>query len=512
MTINNFKNFVGICVLTGSLAFGLWGCFGSDSSKKETETETEPTIPSSFVVQLGGVTIASGGDNSGDDVCEAVTVDDSGNIYCAGHTFGALGEPNGGNVDAFIMKLNSSGDLQWVRQLGATTITSGGDSSGYERCYSIALDDSGNIYCAGNTHGALGEANGGSGDVFIMKLNSSGAIQWVTQLGATTTADGGNNSGDDLCNSVVVDDSGNSYCAGYTTGALGEANGGDYDAFIMKLDSSGTLQWVTQLGGTTTATGGNNSGEDFCNSITLDDSGNIYCAGNTSGAMGETNGGFANPDAFVMKLNSSGDLQWVRQLGATTITSVGDSSGDSSGEDFCNSITLDDTGIYCAGETESVLGEAYGGDGDAFIMKLNLSGDVQWVTQLGGTTTASGGNNSGYDACNSVALDDSGNIYCAGHTYGALGEANGGDAHGGSADAFIMKLNSSGDLQWVTQLGGTTATSEGDTSGDDRCTSVALDDSGSIYCAGYTTGALGETNGGDKDAFILKLTSDGELF
>ena len=129
-----------------------------------------------------------------------------------------------------------------------------------------------------------------------------------------------------------------------------------------------------------------------------------------------------------------------------------------------------------------------------------------------GLLLLTGGNNSGYDACNSVALDDSGNIYCAGHTYGALGEANGGDAHGGSADAFIMKLNSSGDLQWVTQLGGTTATSEGDTSGDDRCTSVALDDSGSIYCAGYTTGALGETNGGDKDAFILKLTSDGELF
>ena len=53
---------------------------------------------------------------------------------------------------------------------------------------------------------------------------------------------------------------------------------------------------------------------------------------------------------------------------------------------------------------------------------------------------------------------------------------------------------------------------EGDNSGEDRCDSVALDDSGNIYCAGYTDGALGEPNGGDKDAFILKLTSDGELF
>ena len=53
------------------------------------------------------------------------------------------------------------------------------------------------------------------------------------------------------CNSVALDDSGNIYCAGYTEGALGEANGGGADAFIMKLDSSGGLQWVKQLGGTT---------------------------------------------------------------------------------------------------------------------------------------------------------------------------------------------------------------------------------------------------------------------
>ena len=166
----------------------------------------------------------------------------------------------------------------------------GGDSSGYERCNSVALDDSGNIYCAGYTYGALGEANGGGADAFIMKLNSSGGLQWVKQLGGTTTVNGGDNSGDDYCTSVTLDDSGNIYCAGDTSGALGEANGGGVDAFIMKLNSSGVLQWVKQLGATTTANGGDNSGNDSCNSITLDDSGNIYCAGYTFGA-GEANGG-----------------------------------------------------------------------------------------------------------------------------------------------------------------------------------------------------------------------------
>ena len=82
------------------------------------------------------------------------------------------------------MKLNSSGDLQWVTQLGDTTLGfTGGDNSEYDACVSIALDDSGNSYCAGSTSGALGEANGGSSDAFVMKLNSSGTLQWVRQLG-----------------------------------------------------------------------------------------------------------------------------------------------------------------------------------------------------------------------------------------------------------------------------------------------------------------------------------------
>ena len=506
----NKKIWGGVIALALILAFGLWGCsdFGSSKTEKETETETETeTIPSSsFVVQLGGITTANGGNNSGEDYCYSVAVDNSGNSYCAGYTTGALGEANGGGNDAFVMKLNASGVLQWVTQLGGTTTANGGSNSGNDRCNSVALDDSGNVYCAGYTEGALGEANGGGADAFIMKLNSSGALQWVTQLGGATTVNGGDSSGYERCNSVALDDSGNIYCAGYTYGALGEASGGDADAFIMKLDSSGALQWVRQLGGTTIASGGDNSGDDFCNSVALDDSGNIYCAGETTGALGESNGG--DYDVFVMKLNSSGDLQWVRQLGGTTIAS----GGNNSGYDTCNSVALDDSeNIYCAGYTDGAMGEAFGGGlYDVFVMKLNSSGDLQWVTQLGGTTATSGGDNSGEDVCNSVAVDDSENIYCAGYTSGALGEANGGS----DKDVFVMKLNLSGDLQWVTQLGGTTIASGGDNSGEDVCKSVALDDSGNVYCAGFTT-ALGEPNGGggeNEDAFIMKLTSDGELF
>ena len=104
--------------------------------------------------------------------------------------------------------------------------------------------------------------------------------------------------------------------------AMGEANGGGTDAFIMKLNSSGTLQWVKQLGAVTTASGGSNAGTDYCHGVAVDSSGNIYCAGATNGAMGEANGGGGNYDAFIMKLNSSGTLQWVTQLGAVTTAAV----------------------------------------------------------------------------------------------------------------------------------------------------------------------------------------------
>jgi hypothetical protein len=224
-----------------TLCFFMTSC-GNDSADASNGASAQETIPlSSFLMQAGNVTGVAGGDNLGDDYCTGVTVDSSGNAYCAGHTSGALGEANGGSTDAFIMKVNADGVLQWVTQLGAATTAAGGDNSGVDSCNGVSVDSSGNVYCAGLTTGALGEANGGGNDAFIMKVNTSGVIQWVTQLGAATTAAGGDNSGVDQCNGVSVDSSGNVYCAGITTGALGEANAGNNDAFIMKIFPTGVL-------------------------------------------------------------------------------------------------------------------------------------------------------------------------------------------------------------------------------------------------------------------------------
>lgn len=142
---------------------------------------------------------------SANDACVSITIDKDDNIYCAGTTLGNLGEYNGqGNsVDAFIAKFNSSLELSWIRQLGAITIESSFDASGSDFCNGVHVDDAGNVYCAGHTTSALGANLSGSYDLFMVKLNSSGELQWLTQLGSSAI---------DKCNDIKVNDKGHVFC------------------------------------------------------------------------------------------------------------------------------------------------------------------------------------------------------------------------------------------------------------------------------------------------------------
>lgn len=453
-----------------------------------------------WLVQLGAVTVGPGGSNSSADICNAVAVDNRGNVYCAGYTGSSMGEAKRG-VDAFVLKLDANGTLQWITQLGAVTMAPGGDNLGTDFCRGIAIDSLGNVYCAGGTNGSVGEANGGDVDALVMKLNADGELQWVTQLGAVTKAPSGSNAGYEQCFGLAIDSSDNLYCTGYTTGALGEASGGSGDVFVLKMNSNGVLQWVTQLGAVTKAPGGSNAGNDQCIRVSVDRWNNVYCTGITSGSMGELNGG--SMDTFVLKLNSNGVLQWVTQLGAVTKAP----SGSNAGTDSCLNIANDSSGnVYCGGYTNGPMGEAIGGNRDTFIMKLNTNGALQWLTHLGAVTKAPGGSNAGDDLCGGVSVDSSGNVICAGATTGAMSEPN-----GGSYDVFVLKLSSTGSLEWVTQFGANTIAPGGDNAGDNECVDVTFDRWGNIYCAGATTGNMAEANGGSYDALILKLPPTGQF-
>jgi hypothetical protein len=155
----------------------------------------------------------------GSDLTSSIVVDGSGNVYVAGHTYGAFADnTNQGFYDSFVAKFNSSLTQIAVKQFGTT---------GEDITYSIAVDGSGNVYVAGYTTGAfLGNTSQGGVDGFVAKFNSSLVLQGTVKQFGT--------SADDFAYSVAVDGLGNVYVAGLTYGELFGLSSGGADAFVLK--------------------------------------------------------------------------------------------------------------------------------------------------------------------------------------------------------------------------------------------------------------------------------------
>jgi uncharacterized delta-60 repeat protein len=407
-----------------------------------------------WVAQVGATGYAVNGN--------AVSVDASGNSYLAGITTGGLnGNTQTGYFDLFVAKFNSFGALQWVSQTGPTSLF------GMAFAYGVSVDASGNSYAVGYTTGDLGgNTLTGSQDFFVVKYNSSGTQQWLRLMGAASSTT--------LANGCVVDASGNSFVVGATSGALnGNSQTGDYDFFIAKYNSSGTLQWLRQLGAASTSSQGYG--------VSVDSSGNTYLAGHTSGGLnGNSLTGFN--DFFVAKYNASGTLQWVRQMGRASSDSYGKGVGvDASGNSFVAGYT-----------TGGLNGNSQTGTNDFFVAKYNTSGTLQWLNQTGlasKTILAFG-----------ISANASGQSFVAGYTNGGLN----GNTQAGGNDLFIAKYSSAGALQWLKQKGASTQ--------ETRANAVALDTSGNSYVGGYTAGSLnGNALTGAKDFFIDKYSSSGAL-
>ncbi len=462
------------------------------------------TTPSTSLNQIGGTYGVSSSINKAalNDVCKAMTQDSAGNLYCAGHTYGSLGETNAGGADAFMMKLNKNGQVQWISQLGVETLTNIGDGSGDDFCTGIALDSAGNIYCGGYTNGNLIENNAGSNDVFIAKFDSSGTISWINHLGYITSFTGGDNSGDDKCHALAINTSNNEiYCAGETQ-SLGEANAGGSDAVVMKFDADGTPAWAYQLGSaaSVSAPSPDKTQDDKFSAISIDSVGGIYAAGITYGNLFVNQLGFG--DAFIIKLDGGGVRQWGTQIGGT-------------GRDWCQSLVVEpiNAQVYCGGETKSTLNPlvSLAGSADAFVAKIDMnSGFNNWMMQLGAGNEFPTRSHSGEESCQSLDTDSAGNIYCAGETTGSMGDTN-----AGGSDVFIAKIDSDGEPLDIFQVGQNTITS-GSGAEDETCHSFILTNASEMICGGSTKGSLTDSNGFGSDGqtsdiMIFKLNATGSF-
>jgi uncharacterized delta-60 repeat protein len=294
------------------------------------------------------------------DFGQGVTVDSSDNIYVTGTTNGGIdNNTSSGSDDIFLIKYNSSGEKQWTQQLGTSSrdrVALDAD----EIMDGVTVDSSDNIYVVGQTQGGLdNNTNSGDWDFFLVKYNSSGTKQWTQQLGTSSK---------DVGNGVAVDSSDNIYVTGTTGGGLdNNTSFGSNDIFLVKYNSSGEKQWTQQLGGHWYTSSGNivYSHNDAGTGVTVDSSNNIYVTGVTSRIIGG-NTDYGGVDIFLVKYNSSGVIQWAKQLG-------------SSGHDYGQGVTVDSfNNIYVTGKTDGGLdGNTNSGSLDVFLVKYNSDGVLQ---------------------------------------------------------------------------------------------------------------------------------------
>jgi hypothetical protein len=322
--------------------------------------------------------------------------------------------------------------------LSYSTYLGGG---GMDAATSIAVDGGGSAYVAGWTTSTdlptvnpVRAQNGGGVDAFVAKLGPGGnTLIYCTYLGGR---------GDDRAFGIAVDAGGNAYVTGWTASSafptvapVQSTLGGGKDAFVAKLNPAGnTLIYSTYLGG---------AANDSGNAIAVDAAGNAYVAGGsysfnfpTLGPYQTSNRGQQN--AFIAKLNAFGSLVYSTYLGGNGSDSAAGIAIDGTGDAFVTGGTTS-TNF----PTASPVQAASGGNQDAFIAKLNPSGNaLLYSTYLGGSGGAAGS----VEAGAAIAVDATGAAYVAGSTSSANFPVTTGALQatylGGVSDGFVTKAES----------------------------------------------------------------------
>ena len=287
-----------------------------------------------------------------------ITIGEGGNVYVVGQTDSTSGT-NTGQYKGYILKYRgSSGQLLSRREVYfPTTQATTMSAVKYDGDYS------GRILCSGYHN----ESTGNIG--FLMSINPYVAATYVYQWCVDF-----NNMAD--VRDMVFDSSGNIYC----TGRVGSLN--QDEGFVMKLNSSGSIQWSTIFGNT-------GSIADYARSIVMDSSGNLYVAGHISNPYG----GYT-AHGFLAKFNSSGTHQWTKHIGKN--------EASSGYETQTEGMAIYDDKIYVGGFTQA---QTYS-HGTGFLIEFDTSGNQQWKRYFD-----RGSGSTGTCTVRGLDVDASGNLY-----------------------------------------------------------------------------------------------------
>jgi gliding motility-associated-like protein len=349
-----------------------------------------------------------------------IEVTSDGGYIVAGYTRSVDGDVSGTHTDSigqygdyWIVKLDVSGKIQWQKCLGGkfTDIPT-----------SVKETPGGGYIVAGYSNSNDGDVSGnhGGNDYWIVKLTNKGAIEWQKSLGGT---------GEDIARSIQVTPHGGYIVAGYSGSLNGDVQGnrnGDY--WIVKLNKSGNIEWQKCVGG---------SGVDHAFSLECTADNGYIVVGTSNSKDGDVTGNHGSEDYWVVKLNNNGSIAWQKSYGGSE-------------EDYAHSIKCTtDGGYIIAGYSFSRNGDITNPRGgpytyDYWVVKINGSGIIEWQRSLGGRA---------YDRCHDVALAQDGGYVFIGFSTSTDGDIK--NSHGTFYwDYWVVKLNTSGTLEWEKSLGG----------------------------------------------------------
>lgn len=387
-----------------------------------------------------------------------------GGYIVGGTTQSSNGEISGfhGTSDYWVVKLDAFRNIQWQKCYGG---------SGEEILKSIKLTPDGGYILGGSSASVDGDVSGHHGaanypDIWIVKINAVGEIEWEKSLGGSRF---------ERYSKVIPTSDGGYILTGEADSNDGDVSGhhGASDSWVVKLTSSGTIQWQKCYGGTDFEMG---------NDIKQTNDGGYIFTGHTYSNnmdVSGNHGSYPSFDAWVVKITSNGNIQWQKCYGGT-------------GKEFPHSILqTSDGGYIVTGFATSNDGDVSGNHNpdlfsDFWVFKLTTSGNIQWQKCFGGTDN---------DFSISISQTTDDGYVLSGFTFSVDGDITN---NNGPVDVWVIKLNNTGGMEWQKCYGGSNAES---------VSSIKPTPDGGYLLAGYSTSNNGDVSGnhGGGDFWIAKL-------
>lgn len=357
----------------------------------------DPNMMEAFVVKFDKVGEVQWkkffGGNRNDEFSGAAATIDGGYILL-GRTASNTGtfDGNKGGRDIWVQKIKANGDAEWMKLFGSTDDESGGDP--------LVLAN-GDIYISGvggGNDGDFSSTHGGEGDIFIACLDKDGNTKWKKCYGGSKYESGRIK--------LIPATDGNIIFCGFTQSTNGDLQGntigGDQDGWICKIDAEGVVKWSKTYGGT---------GEDVIVSIKGAEDGSVIATGSADHGTFYGTEVQGDGDAFVLKINPEGTRQW---------STLVDEGGD---ESFYQSTSYKGNSIVAVGSiiTESGM--------DALLCFIDGTGKKLWTKKIGG---------SNLDLINNIATLKNNTVVCGGSSTSNDGQI---PQNFGDFDAFFHIFN-----------------------------------------------------------------------